>query len=674
MTLDTITHDDVIQEEPEELSEEEYYPEDNACEDKIIIPSPKVSIDENDIPIIVRNTASFEERILEASPDASVPLELAPCDICGRKFNPQALERHTKVCEKVKSKPKKVFDAANKVWKADVPAEHKTPATPKSTPKKKKPSKPEDNYQTCDYCQRKFCPNAYDRHVEFCKEKATRLQTSPTKDMVAQAKLLARTKYNPKEAKNNSKRNSTSPSRKASLVSLLSEVSLPPWNLSGRNTPNYSSLTRAEGNLRSSKRNKTSLLSGTKSLGRATGLQYLRQGDAGQDYDENWNPETVPKATTLSRDASGRGSIRKPALTKAALLRLSAGEKKADEEEKKRLTNEFGNNNVNNNGNNFDYLRNKSATPNSNLMTRSAYDYSSSFSRNDRCKSQTPQMSRRSSSRSAVGRESTSPYSWQSFKPLIKPSVYHPLTSTRAEPDGIEDDEDLKRKDSLEGEYDHSKEYDPFQTAERQMQELLFGTSTSTSSYAPVQKPQPVRPSATSAFSAYIPGRMNRQNTSSPSKQYSYSGLSSLGSKSSYQPLSSSPQKTGVRDYVTSPSKFGASRDYMPTKVSPGREYSRPSNSYNSMSSSDYGLGKMANNDNSNLTRANSLRSTSTRNWKDIFPSLTRTPSNLQQQDQREERPGRQETMARFCHECGNPFPMAHVRFCCECGVKRLYI
>ena len=51
----------------------------------------------------------------------------------------------------------------------------------------------------------------------------------------------------------------------------------------------------------------------------------------------------------------------------------------------------------------------------------------------------------------------------QSFKPLIKPSVYHPLTSTRAEPDGIEDDEDLKRKDSLEGEYDHSKEYDPFQ-------------------------------------------------------------------------------------------------------------------------------------------------------------------------------------------------------------------
>jgi len=662
MTVDTITHDDVIQEEPEELSEDEYYPEDMPSEDKIIIPSPKVSIDENDIPIIVRNTASFEERILEASPDAAVPLELTPCDICGRKFNPQALERHTKVCEKVKSKPKKVFDAANKVWRAD---EQKVPATPKSTPKKKKPTKPEDNYQTCDYCNRKFCQNAFDRHVEFCREKATRLQTSPTKDMVAQAKLMARTKYNPREAKQSS-RSSTSPSRKASLVSLLSEVSLPPWNLSGRNTPNYSSLSKAEGNLRSSKRNKTSLLSGTKSLGRATGLQYLRQGDAGldPDHNENWNPESDAKATTLSRNASGRGSIRKPALTKAALLRLSAGEKKADEEEKKRLTNEFGNNNINNNSNNFDYLRNKCVTPNSNLMTRSAYDYS----RNDRCKSQTPQMSRRSSSRSAVGRESTSPYSWQSFKPVIKPSAYHPLTSTRAEPDGIENEDDQKRKDSLEGEYDHSKEYDPFQTAERQMQELLFGTSSGSSSYTPVQKPQPVRPSATSAFSAYIPGRMARQNTASPSKQYNYSGLSSLGTKTNYQ-------KPGVRDYVTSPTKFGSSRDYMPTKVSPGREYSRPANSYNAMSSSDYGLGKMASSDTSSLSRANSLRSTSTRNWKDIFPSLTRTPSNLQQGDQGDQRTQRgQESMARFCHECGNPFPMAHVRFCCECGVKRLYI
>ena len=57
--MDTITHDDVIQEKPEELSEED--PDDMPSKDKIIIPSPKMSIDENDIQIIVRNTASFEE-------------------------------------------------------------------------------------------------------------------------------------------------------------------------------------------------------------------------------------------------------------------------------------------------------------------------------------------------------------------------------------------------------------------------------------------------------------------------------------------------------------------------------------------------------------------------------------------------------------------------------------
>jgi len=212
-----------------------------------------------------------------------------------------------------------------------------------------------------------------------------------------------------------------------------------------------------------------------------------------------------------------------------------------------------------------------------------------------------------------------------------------------------------------------------FQTAERQMQELLFGTSSGNSSYS-LQKPQPVRPSATSAFSAYIPGRMTRQNTASPSKQYSYSGLSSLGPKTGYQPLGTSPQKAGVRDFVTSPTKFGTSRDYMPTKVSPGREYSRPSHTYNTVAASDHGLGKMASSDNSSLSRTNSLRSTSTRNWKDIFPSLTRTPSNLQPADQTSQASQASQAMARFCHECGNPFPMAHVRFCCECGVKRLYI
>ena len=28
--------------------------------------------------------------------------------------------------------------------------------------------------------------------------------------------------------------------------------------------------------------------------------------------------------------------------------------------------------------------------------------------------------------------------------------------------------------------------------------------------------------------------------------------------------------------------------------------------------------------------------------------------------------------VAKFCHVCGNSFPVVDIRFCCECGVKRL--
>ena len=223
-------------------------------------------------------------------------------------------------------------------------------------------------------------------------------------------------------------------------------------------------------------------------------------------------------------------------MTKAAMLRFNAGEKKADDTEKKRITNEFGS--VTGNLRPQEpaaSLRARSATPNSQLMSRSAHDYSS-LGRADRRQAATPQLSRRSHSKAGSGtngsggsyhrpapgrasrgdQPSPSPQPWQSFKPL---STFSMLTSARAEPDGIESDDHLKYKDTFEGGYDHSKEYDPFQvrlvlyvtiryviysstplqTAERQMQELLFGSSShksepgSSSSYSAVQKPQPVR-------------------------------------------------------------------------------------------------------------------------------------------------------------------------------------
>ena len=143
----------------------------------------------------------------------------------------------------------------------------------------------------------RFCENAFDRHVEFCKEKASRLQVSPTKDVEAHEKLNARLKYNPKERM--SAKKSLSPSRKASLTSLYSEASLPPWNLSnmasGRNTPIMQrSLSRQDGNPRYSKRT-----TGTKSLGRAAGLSFLRTGDAALE-DIDWQPDSTPKVCSKS--------------------------------------------------------------------------------------------------------------------------------------------------------------------------------------------------------------------------------------------------------------------------------------------------------------------------------------------------------------------------------------
>ena len=65
MPSDTITHDDVIEEEPEDMFDNDDGYDDNDDdlyefqEEKIIIPSPKVSIDENDIPIIVNNEVEY---------------------------------------------------------------------------------------------------------------------------------------------------------------------------------------------------------------------------------------------------------------------------------------------------------------------------------------------------------------------------------------------------------------------------------------------------------------------------------------------------------------------------------------------------------------------------------------------------------------------------------------
>ena len=79
----------------------------------------------------------------------------------------------------------------------------------------------------------------------------------------------------------------------------------------------------------------------------------------------------------------------------------------------------------------------------------------------------------------------------------------------RREPEGIEhiDSENSKTDEDsgtiIRGSYDHSQEYDPYQSAAKQMQELLFGI---TSSNAASSAAANLRPSTNSAFQKYIPG------------------------------------------------------------------------------------------------------------------------------------------------------------------------
>ena len=126
------------------------------------------------------------------------------------------------------------------------------------------------------------------------------------------------------------------------------------------------------------------------------------------------------------------------------------------------------------------------------------------------------------------------------------------------------------------------------------MQELLFGPSSTTSSSsqpstagrAPMQKPQPVRPSSTSAFSAYVPAR--GLGTTSPTKNtYDSSpdspprSFSSAYSKPSYS-YSSSPSKT-TRD-------FQSLNRQSPPKIS--GTLTRPT-ALSLMTASDYNPGKV---------------------------------------------------------------------------------
>lgn len=156
-----------------------------------------------------------------------VPSLLLPCASCGRTFRPEALAKHSKVCEKTLMKKRKQFDSAKqRLQGTEIESFVTQPIT--KNPRKKEPQlnpskakikekidlaktiqvakksldpppciaqvKPSE-HEECPYCGRSFGPKAFERHTEFCKEQHQKLKLTPTINNEAKERLKVRTSY-----------------------------------------------------------------------------------------------------------------------------------------------------------------------------------------------------------------------------------------------------------------------------------------------------------------------------------------------------------------------------------------------------------------------------------------------------------------------------------------------
>ncbi|KPI96961.1 Protein FAM164A [Papilio xuthus] len=160
--------------------------------------------------------------VAPVAPQPAGPLPLMPCPVCARTFVPQSLAKHVKICEKTMAKRRKTFDSSRQRREGTdleqylpknfgLPEnspflEKSPPNTAKPTPKPKPQSvrstikKPTAELQRCPHCSRAFGVRAFERHVEWCADKAKILPAAaaaPPPPHIADAKqrLNARTQY-----------------------------------------------------------------------------------------------------------------------------------------------------------------------------------------------------------------------------------------------------------------------------------------------------------------------------------------------------------------------------------------------------------------------------------------------------------------------------------------------
>ncbi|XP_073961596.1 uncharacterized protein isoform X6 [Choristoneura fumiferana] len=194
--------------------------------------------------------------VAPVAPEPPGPVSLIPCAVCGRTFVAESLAKHVKICEKMTVKKRKTFDSSRQRREGTdleqylpknfgLPEnspflEKSPPHTAKVTPKPKPQSvrtnimKPTAELQKCPHCSRAFGVRAFERHVEWCADKAKILPAAPAHppQHVADAKqrLNARTQYKAplvRGRRSSQTRDKSSNSRSASVESSRG-VSPPP--------------------------------------------------------------------------------------------------------------------------------------------------------------------------------------------------------------------------------------------------------------------------------------------------------------------------------------------------------------------------------------------------------------------------------------------------------------
>ncbi|XP_035276100.1 zinc finger C2HC domain-containing protein 1C isoform X1 [Anguilla anguilla] len=165
----------------------------NGCSSNRSIP-PEVS---HRRPMRVIDETPRQLEVELPNKSSEVVLQLLPCRLCHRNFAADRLEKHRKVCEKVRYSTRKVFDSSKYRAKGTDLEEYMKTNTRRKTPELKKsnwrqkheafihnlrqarmpikgglrPQLPMDDqdYQTCPHCARRFAPGPAERHIPMCQ-------------------------------------------------------------------------------------------------------------------------------------------------------------------------------------------------------------------------------------------------------------------------------------------------------------------------------------------------------------------------------------------------------------------------------------------------------------------------------------------------------------------------